>query len=275
MGIEKFTAGNEQIVMTIENHLQGKSLFFLLVFMGYVFHNYSMSYNANIFTAKRERDVINRVERIRDRTNLYGETSSAYPARKELRPIHSESQYNNQNNWKVCNQHFRDCLSDWKLKIPEAPLVVLLIGIPGSGKSTFGSKFRRSLPGKWDIFNQDILGSRKKVENAVTSSLQQGNSVIVDRCNFDATQRLVWLDLANKYGAGIAFGIVMPNGTNVEFCSKRAEKRGNDGIHTLDTDWNKVCRRMAKQYECPTFQEGFAAIMFCNSTSDLDILCSS
>ena len=64
----------------------------------------------------------------------------------------------------------------------ETPVVVILIGIMGSGKSTFAKNVvARSPASRWVITCQDELGSRDKCESVARAALQRGQSVIVDR----------------------------------------------------------------------------------------------
>lgn len=79
-----------------------------------------------------------------------------------------------------------------------AQLVVLLVGVPGSGKSTFAHKLTPA--GGWAWVNQDTLGDRQACEAAVKQALRSGKSVIVDRCNFNKQQRSTWVRLAYEHG---------------------------------------------------------------------------
>lgn len=70
------------------------------------------------------------------------------------------------------------------------PRVLILVGIQGSGKSTFSKLFTKS---GWARVSQDDLGTRIKCEQFTVEYLKQGRSVVVDRCNFDRTQRHHWI----------------------------------------------------------------------------------
>ena len=61
-------------------------------------------------------------------------------------------------------------------------IVLVLHGLPGSGKSTFASKIAKgSECGQWVIVCQDVLGSKKKCEEKFKHALLQRCNIIVDR----------------------------------------------------------------------------------------------
>lgn len=74
---------------------------------------------------------------------------------------------------------------------PPRPVMLVLVGIPGSGKSTFAqSLVQRSKapdsPMRWVAVNQDTIGkgkrgTREQCINAASAALIAGASVIVDR----------------------------------------------------------------------------------------------
>eukprot|EP00532_Pseudo-nitzschia_australis_P011584 CAMPEP_0168235872 /NCGR_PEP_ID=MMETSP0140_2-20121125/19172_1 /TAXON_ID=44445 /ORGANISM="Pseudo-nitzschia australis, Strain 10249 10 AB" /LENGTH=310 /DNA_ID=CAMNT_0008169043 /DNA_START=241 /DNA_END=1173 /DNA_ORIENTATION=- len=84
------------------------------------------------------------------------------------------------------------------------PFMILLVGLPGSGKSTFAQSLVASVPEKFCRINQDELKSRPKCERklkqvlSVSPSQQQRLCPIIDRCNFDAQQRATWYRLAEE-----------------------------------------------------------------------------
>jgi tRNA splicing ligase len=83
------------------------------------------------------------------------------------------------------------------LRTAEFPRVLILAGVPGvlsfiynctgSGKSTFANKLVE-LYG-WERVNQDEMGTRKACELKTQQALKKGRSIIIDRCNFDISQR--------------------------------------------------------------------------------------
>ena len=104
------------------------------------------------------------------------------------------------------SEHFLDLLGSGVVH-PTTEIVLVLVGIPGCGKSTFAKQIVNAAPeGSWCVACQDVEGDRKKVERLVADVLEGKSErscagaarVIVDRCNFDALQRKHWIDLASR-----------------------------------------------------------------------------
>ena len=86
--------------------------------------------------------------------------------------------------------------------------VALLVGAPGSGKSTFANEvLRRSTQAeasgrKWARVCQDTIGkkgnrgTRKQCVQALEAAVKDGTSVLVDRCHASAAQRSDFLKAA-------------------------------------------------------------------------------
>lgn len=67
-----------------------------------------------------------------------------------------------------------------------------------------------------------MLGSRRACEEAAAAALMLRQDVVIDRCNFDASQRATWLHLARQHRAyPMAFHLDVP----VEECIRRAQAR--------------------------------------------------
>ncbi|KAL6764604.1 hypothetical protein V8C86DRAFT_2473181, partial [Haematococcus lacustris] len=79
--------------------------------------------------------------------------------------------------------------------------VLVLVGVPGSGKSTIAQELREA---GWVVVNQDVLGSRRSCEAAFDEALQAGRNVVVDRCNFDEAQRSTWVQLSLEYSSSLS-----------------------------------------------------------------------
>ena len=80
------------------------------------------------------------------------------------------------------------------------PFMVLLVGLIGSGKSTFAQTLVASMPDKFCRINQDELKTRPKCERKLKQVLSETPRLcpIIDRCNFDAKQRSTWYKLAEE-----------------------------------------------------------------------------
>jgi hypothetical protein len=82
------------------------------------------------------------------------------------------------------------------------PAVLVMVGIPGVGKTTFIEKLIGSCGSvTWVRCSQDDEGSRENCLKKARHALSDGVSVAIDRTDFDATQRKHWIDLAHEFGA--------------------------------------------------------------------------
>ncbi len=81
-------------------------------------------------------------------------------------------------------------------------VVVVLVGLPGCGKSTLSNAVKQAKGGEnWRVVCQDVLGDRKNCEAATREHLLEtagAGSVIIDRCNFDWKQRRTWINLVSE-----------------------------------------------------------------------------
>lgn len=58
------------------------------------------------------------------------------------------------------------------------PLLLVLVGIPGSGKSTVAARLQQA---GWVVVSQDVLGDRRSCESATTHALRAGRNIVIDR----------------------------------------------------------------------------------------------
>jgi len=198
------------------------------------------------------------------------------PSRPQQQAAHAHDR-------EVDNDRFLDLLMSAS---PTTEVVLVLVGIPGCGKSTFARQIVESSPdAAWCVACQDVEGDRKKVERLVVEVLEGRSTrcagigrVIVDRCNFDRQQRKHWIDISLARQASSACArllklcVVLPKPDDVEYCAERALARGDDGVHSVEEDWGLIVRRMGAQYEAPKRTEGFDSIFWCSSQEELDLL---
>ena len=125
--------------------------------------------------------------------------------------------------------------------------MLVLTGIPGSGKSTFAESLVREKPHIYVRVNQDSLGSRVACEELTRTVLEEGKCPIIDRCNFDPKQRRNFLNIAKSFNVPvdcIVFQFPM------DLCIRRCRERRN---HETITEENAsgVVRLMLRQFSPP------------------------
>ena len=97
------------------------------------------------------------------------------------------------------------------------PNAIILIGMPGSGKSTFSKHLVKYVPNTIHL-NQDILG-RQGLLSSVHKFCKSNNMVIIDRCNPKNKDRLEWSSFFKKPIWCVHFDFVL------EDCCQRVENR--------------------------------------------------
>ena len=148
------------------------------------------------------------------------------------------------------------------------PLLVLLVGVPGSGKSTFVQELLANVPAsaQWSRISQDALGTRKKCFRAANDALEQGRHVIIDRCNFDAEQRAHWLRLPQLPKGGARAAVFLDVPQNVAYdrvLARPAHEGGVDSLSMSPSKMRSIIRSMASKLCVPDEAEGITHIYRC------------
>ncbi|CAG8628336.1 1162_t:CDS:2 [Acaulospora colombiana] len=136
--------------------------------------------------------------------------------------------------------------------------LLILVGFPGSGKSTLARNICKIYPNDWCRVNQDDLGSRRACEDLARVKLGEGKSVIVDRVNFDKSQRKTWVEIAWKFDVPVD-AIIMD--TPMEECSSRIISRTN---HPTDVQGQKgveILEKFQEWMKSPEHIEGIESII--------------
>lgn len=163
----------------------------------------------------------------------------------------------------------------WQQLISKAsrPLLLVLSGLPGSGKSSLGQRLCEAVGGatKAARFSQDVLKSRPKVEQACAQALNEGKKlVIVDRTNLVPRQRESWLHLAKDHNADAALVFLEVHPLEcVQRCQQRKNHEGN--FPTARDQILNVVQRFASNLELPQTKEGFGACSVLRQPLSTDI----
>ncbi|GIL89972.1 hypothetical protein Vretifemale_17710 [Volvox reticuliferus] len=154
------------------------------------------------------------------------------------------------------------------------PILLLLAGLPGSGKSTFSRELLAASPVAWVHVNQDAIrggkpGTRQQCISAVRIALEQGACCVVDRCHADADQRSAMRTVASDLGFA-AHCVALQ--TPLELCVKRVAGRSDHPGGVQGEGSKKVVYMAAGQMKGnnwpPVASEGFASVMDCHNDAD-------
>ncbi|KAA8491553.1 Transcription factor [Porphyridium purpureum] len=157
------------------------------------------------------------------------------------------------------------------------PRVIMLVGLPGSGKSTFVSALLEAAAGghaepaghgpegrspgtaEWVRISQDALGSRHNCEREALLALQEGKHCIIDRCNLNEKQRSPWIALARKFDGVVgAIGFDVPAAT----CLARLKTRQDHETITATDDHARILRGLTRDWKVPSEREGASTFTY-------------
>ncbi|KAL0736797.1 hypothetical protein Bca4012_013007 [Brassica carinata] len=150
-------------------------------------------------------------------------------------------------------------------------IVVLLIGPPGSGKSTFCDSVMKSPHRPWSRICQDIInngkaGSKSQCLKMAIESLKEGKSVFIDRCNLDKEQRSEFVKLGGPQVEVHAVVLELP----AQVCISRSVKRSGHEGNLQGGRAAAVVNKMLRSKELPKVNEGFSRILFCYNDADVE-----
>eukprot|EP00536_Pseudo-nitzschia_multiseries_P005660 jgi/Psemu1/13080/gm1.13080_g len=139
------------------------------------------------------------------------------------------------------------------------PFLVLLVGLPGSGKSTFSQSLVASMPGKFCRINQDELKTRPKCERKLekvlsipTTQEQRRCCPIIDRCNFDQKQRSTWYRMAEAApGQGVSASNPMASNPPTEDSAPVDSKTEECGAKRVETTTTIEATLEAMKFSSP------------------------
>ncbi|MFW6273045.1 MAG: AAA family ATPase [bacterium] len=153
----------------------------------------------------------------------------------------------------------------------EKPIVTIMVGNIGQGKSTLVRKLINMNPNTVVINKDSLLESicgcygrydsnkirfYDKAERVVMeSALESKYNVIVDRLNINKEQRSDFVKIAQKYGAKL---VAFDFGAGSEEGLERRKKK-NRGVP--EKTWEEVFKVTKENYEAPTKEEGFNEIL--------------
>jgi predicted kinase len=135
----------------------------------------------------------------------------------------------------------------------DAAELVILIGLPGSGKTTF---YRERLAATHVHVSKDLLRNRRDKQSRqmalVEEALANGRSVAIDNVNVTVGDRAPLIAAGRRHGARVVgYALATPA---ADCLARNRERTGADRVPAV------AIHAAAKRFEVPTYGEGFDAL---------------
>ena len=132
--------------------------------------------------------------------------------------------------------------------------MVILVGFPASGKSTFCSKYLA--PRGYVVVNRDTLKTPAKCMSACQAALAAGRSVVIDNTNPSKAARKAFIDAAKARNVPVRcfrFDVPEDMAVHLNYFRERVDPKSP---HVPQVGYNMY----KKNFEEPVLSEGFASI---------------
>lgn len=143
--------------------------------------------------------------------------------------------------------------------------VILCIGLPGSGKSTFVKN--KIIPCNYDHINQDTLKTLPKCLSALETSLKNQKNAVIDNTNLSKSNREKFTEICKKYGYTYRYFFF---NTPKDICIHNNYLRNYITGGKVDVIPSIVYNMMNKKYEKPTSDEGYEELVEITFSIELD-----
>lgn len=137
-----------------------------------------------------------------------------------------------------------------------APRCIILMGLPGSGKSTFSSCLQETLTENskefWTIINQDRLGRKACEKLAGSRGNSKSHRIVLDRCNIFESERSSWLEIMHSPPKGDLSLVYFA--ASADTCKTRVVSR-KDHETIPKGRGQRIVEKMSQEIEPPTASE--------------------
>jgi atypical dual specificity phosphatase len=138
---------------------------------------------------------------------------------------------------------------------------MILVGLPGSGKSYFSSKLAENYPTRIIVINQDTLGSQTECEKLLMSTIKSDKSArcIIDKCNVTIESRKHWSTYSMIDRSHIV--LIWFDYSTDQCISRVLDRVGHPTIEFGSEKAGSIIRSFSNRFESPTESEGFKKIV--------------
>jgi len=134
--------------------------------------------------------------------------------------------------------------------------MVICVGRPASGKSTFSKKYLVSKG--YEHINRDTLKTKEKCHKIADEALSKGKSVVIDNTSPSAADRNYFITLANDHNVPVRCFVFQTPKEISEHLNFMREKMSLGTIRRVpDVAFNKF----KSSYQEPTLGEGFTEVL--------------
>ncbi len=145
--------------------------------------------------------------------------------------------------------------SSYVFKKSDKQEIILLCGLPGSGKSHFAKN--TIVPSGITYVNMDTLKTAAKCVSATNSALKEGKSVVIDNTNVSVANRLIYINIAKKNNIDIRCLLFT---CPLELCKHNSHYRNFVTEGVVSVIPTIAYNILNKKYVKPQLSDGFISI---------------